>query len=124
MLQVSVTFCENDSPPLVQDTTAERTGSSRQRKKEKCSISFRRHQSVLLCAARSLRMLSSSIYGGCVPELASSMSSQQQQQQQQGQETERGRGLAGARTTGVFRVVNFELFARPVSPPHLPRAAV
>ena len=26
-----------------------------------------------------------------------------------------GKGIRGTRTTGVFRVVNFELFARPVS---------
>ena len=40
------------------------------------------------------------------------MSKQQQQQQAEGGPA---RGLAGARTTGVFRAVNFELFARPVS---------
>ena len=34
---------------------------------------------------------------------------------QSGGESGPGRGIAGARTTGVFRAINFELFARPVS---------
>ena len=94
----------------------EQGAADRERKKSAASLSA----VVLLCAAAlSLRMLSSSNYTVGVVSMSS-----QQQQQQQGQETERGRGLAGARTTGVFRAVNFELFARPVSPPHLPRAAV
>ena len=31
------------------------------------------------------------------------------------EDSELGRGLRGSRTTGVFRAVNFELFAKPVS---------